>query len=168
MMNPARVCFFLSAVAVSASPAPKRDTGDGFTLPKVDFYYPQRAAAIEAKRKGWQYGEYPIGGAFYPTGKLANQTISEQQAQWFPIVVEHAKLIGEESAAALEGIIAAGNFSTLDDYANTYKNQWNMSLPRGPMLGMLTNYTDDRLFSMMRLVRPICDSLQDTACPTPR
>ncbi|KAJ8129773.1 hypothetical protein O1611_g3859 [Lasiodiplodia mahajangana] len=109
------------------------------------------AATIEAKRKGWLYGDYPIGGAFYPTGALANKTISAQQAQWFPIVVEHAQVIAKESVSALAGIIAAGNFSKLDDYANVYINQWNMSLPRGPMLGMLTNYTDDRLFSMMRL-----------------
>ncbi|KAI0539307.1 lipoxygenase [Xylaria digitata] len=145
---------FTFASSSAASPAPTSDTGDffsSFTLPKINTNYKARAAAIEVKRKGWLYGEYPIGGAFYPTGKLANKTISKQQAQWFPIVVEHAKLIAEESIAAMAGIIATGNFSTLDDYAKTYVNQWNMSLPRGPMLGMLTNYTDDRLFSMMRL-----------------
>ncbi|TGJ80740.1 hypothetical protein E0Z10_g8025 [Xylaria hypoxylon] len=154
MMKLARLCILPLAVVVSASPAPTKDVGDRFTrftLPNVDPNYKARAAAIETKREGWLYGEYPIGGAFYPTGKLANETISKQEAQWFPIVIEHATLIAEESVAAMAGIIAAGNFSKLDDYANAYVNQWNVSLPGGPMLGMLTNYTDDRLFSMMRL-----------------
>ncbi|KAI8954332.1 lipoxygenase [Xylaria longipes] len=144
-------CTLLSVAVVVASPVSTRGAGDSFTLPAVDYNYKARAASIEAKRKGWLYEEYPIGGAFYPTGTLANKTISQQQAQWFPIVIEHAKVITEESVSALAGIIAKGNFTTLDDYANTYNNQWNMSLPRGPMQGMLTNYTDDRLFSMMRL-----------------
>ncbi|KAI1122619.1 lipoxygenase [Nemania abortiva] len=151
MIALARLCLLLSSAAVSVSSAPTKSGSDLFTLPNADPNYKARAATIEAKRKGWLYKEYPIGGAFYPTGTLANQTISQQQAQWFPIVVEHAQVIAKESVSALAGIIAAGNFSTLDDYANTYKNQWNMSLPRGPMTGMLTNYTDDRLFSMMRL-----------------
>ncbi|KAI1157130.1 lipoxygenase [Nemania diffusa] len=151
MINLSRFCLLLSSVALLASSAPTRNSSDFFTLPNADPNYKARAAAIEAKRKGWLYEEYPIGGAFYPTGVLANKTISEQEAQWFPVVIEHAQVIAEESVSALAGIIAAGNFSTLDDYANTYNNQWNMSLPRGPMLGMLTNYTDDRLFSMMRL-----------------
>ncbi|KAI0460168.1 lipoxygenase [Xylaria acuta] len=150
-MKPVRLCILFSSAAVKASPVPIGGTGDGFTLPTADYNYTARAASIGAKRKGWLYEEYPIGGAFYPTGTLANKTISEQQAQWFPIVIEHAQVIAKESVSALAGIIAKGNFTTLDDYANAYENQWNMSLPRGPMLGMLTNYTDDRLFSMMRL-----------------
>ncbi|KAI1279171.1 lipoxygenase [Xylaria sp. FL0933] len=151
MTKLAALCELLLAVAVSASPAPTQDAGDRFTLPNAAPNYRARAASIEAKRKGWLYREYPIGGALYPTGTLANQTISSQQAQWFPIVVEHAKVIAEESISAMAAIVAGGNFSTLDDYAKTYENQWNMSLPGGPMLGMVTNYTDDRLFSMMEL-----------------
>ncbi|KAI1177621.1 lipoxygenase [Nemania sp. FL0916] len=151
MISLARLSVLLAGAAVLASPVSKRDASNGFTLPNVDPNYKARVAAIEAKRKGWLYEEYPIGGAFYPTGTLANKTISEQQAQWFPTVVDHAKVIANESVAALAAIIAAGNFSTLDDYANAYTNQWNLSLPGGPMTGMVTNYTDDRLFSMMRL-----------------
>ncbi|KAI3329410.1 lipoxygenase [Xylariaceae sp. AK1471] len=150
-MAPSILGVLLLGLAVQAAAAPTKRANDFFTLPNSEHNYWARTAAIEEKRKGWLYEEFPIGGAFYPTGTLANKTISEQQAQWFPIVIEHAKVIAEESETALAGIIAAGNFSTLDDYANTYKNQWNMSLPRGPMMGMLTNYTDDRLFSMMRL-----------------
>ncbi|KAJ3579636.1 hypothetical protein NPX13_g931 [Xylaria arbuscula] len=151
MMKPASLCILLLTATVTGSPASVEDINGRFTLPNVATNYRARAAAIQAKRKGWLYKDYPLGGAYYPTGILANKTIADQQAQWFPVVVEHAKLINEESSAALAGIIAAGNFSTLDDYAKTYENQWNMSLPNGPMTGMVTNYTDDRLFSMMRL-----------------
>ncbi|RYC65807.1 hypothetical protein CHU98_g410 [Xylaria longipes] len=101
-------CTLLSVAVVVASPVSTRGAGDSFTLPAVDYNYKARAASIEAKRKGWLYEEYPIGGAFYPTGTLANKTISQQQAQWFPIVIEHAKVITEESVSALAGIIASG------------------------------------------------------------
>lgn len=39
----------------------------------------------------------------------------------------------------------------MEDYANLYNGQWSKALPDGPFPGMLTNFTDDRLFSMMRL-----------------
>ncbi|KAI0191598.1 lipoxygenase [Astrocystis sublimbata] len=135
----------LSSTAVIAS------ASDGFSLPTVGHDYASRAAEIATKRRGWLYEKYPLGGAYYPTGTLANKTISAQQAQWFPVVIEHATIISKEAESALAGVIAKGNFTKLGDYTNAYENQWNMSLPRGPMQGMLTNYTDDRLFSMMRL-----------------
>jgi hypothetical protein len=39
----------------------------------------------------------------------------------------------------------------LDDYAILYDGQWQASVPKGPFPGMLTNYTDDLLFSMESL-----------------
>lgn len=116
MMSPARLCILLSSVAALVSSTPTNDAG--FTLPNADINYKARAATIDAKRKGWLYREYPIGGAFYPTGKLANKTISEQQAQWFPIVIEHAELIAEESKSALAGIIAVSTPSRVTHVAN--------------------------------------------------
>lgn len=108
MINPRGLCFLLSSVAVSASPTPVKDTCNAFSLPSLSLNYKDRAAAIQTKRKGWLYEDYPIGGAFYPTGTLANKTIAEQQAQWFPIVIEHAQVIAKESEAALAGVIAVG------------------------------------------------------------
>lgn len=117
-MKAARLCILLSSAVTIASPVPAGDTEDGFTLPTVDFNYKDRAAAIQAKRKGWLYKEYPIGGAFYPTGTLANKTIAEQQAQWFPIVVEHAGIITQESVSALAGIIAVSKLNLVTNIAN--------------------------------------------------
>ncbi|KAI1114315.1 hypothetical protein F5Y14DRAFT_451084 [Nemania sp. NC0429] len=142
MINLARLCILFSGVAALASSAPTKAVVS--TLTNADINYRASAAALDAKRQGRLYREYSVGGAFYPTGKLANKTISEQQFQWFPIVTEHAQLSAEESEAL-------SNFSALDDYANVYESRWNMSLHRGSMLDMLTNYNDDGLFSMMRL-----------------
>lgn len=37
------------------------------------------------------------------------------------------------------------------DYALLYDNQWKNTLPKGPAPGILSNYTQDLLFSMERL-----------------
>lgn len=39
----------------------------------------------------------------------------------------------------------------MDDYASLYDNEWKNTLPKGPAPGILTNYTQDLLFSMERL-----------------
>ena len=39
----------------------------------------------------------------------------------------------------------------MDDFPKLYQGQWGRQAPSGPYLGMLTNYTDDLLFSMERL-----------------
>jgi hypothetical protein len=106
MTAPAILGILLSGLAVQAAPAIPKRADNSFTLPDGGHNYQARSAAIVSKQKGWLYEEFPIGGAFYPTGPLANATISQQQAQWFPIVIEHAKVIAEESETALAGIIA--------------------------------------------------------------
>lgn len=40
---------------------------------------------------------------------------------------------------------------TLEDYVSLYDKQWTNTLPAGPVPGVLTNYTQDLLFSMERL-----------------
>lgn len=44
-----------------------------------------------------------------------------------------------------------GGLSTLEDYASLYENEWKNTLPNGPAPGILSNYTQDLLFSMERL-----------------
>ncbi|KAI0206523.1 lipoxygenase [Astrocystis sublimbata] len=110
-----------------------------------------RSHEIKEKRKGWLYGTFPFGVAPYPTGPLADPYLEAEIAKWKVPVFSLGATIVEETAKAVEAVIAAGNFSTLDDYAKVYDNQWTVSLPGGPIPGMLTNHTDDRTFSMMRL-----------------
>ncbi|KAI0421092.1 lipoxygenase [Xylaria grammica] len=110
-----------------------------------------RTFEISEKRRGWLYGDFPFGVAPYPYGKLADKKIAADQDVWKPPVFELGGVIVQETQEAVEAVIASGNFTSLDDYAKVYKNQWQTSLPDGPLPGMLTNHTDDRTFSMMRL-----------------
>ncbi|RWA14102.1 hypothetical protein EKO27_g1027 [Xylaria grammica] len=110
-----------------------------------------RTFEISEKRRGWLYGDFPFGVAPYPYGKLADKKIAADQDIWKPPVFELGGVIVQETQEAVEAVIASGNFTSLDDYAKVYKNQWQTSLPDGPLPGMLTNHTDDRTFSMMRL-----------------
>lgn len=77
---------------------------DPYTLPKFDRSPRARAAAIDVKRKGWQYSEYPMGVAYYPTGTLANQTIAKDQESWLPPLLDLEAAIGDETTLALEAI----------------------------------------------------------------
>ncbi|RYC55919.1 hypothetical protein CHU98_g10291 [Xylaria longipes] len=149
--------FLLATSAVQASPAlterslEATTNNDPFTVPKLDRNPRARAAAIEVKRKGWQYSDYPMGVAYYPTGTLANKTIAKDQESWLPPIQEIQQNINEEGPKALANIKANGGLNKLEDYASLYDGQWEKAFPDGPFPGMLTNFTDDRLFSMMRL-----------------
>ncbi|KAI0448639.1 lipoxygenase [Xylaria acuta] len=149
--------FLLATSAVKASPAlterslEATTNNDPFTVPNLDRNPRARAAAIEVKQKGWQYSNYPMGVAYYPTGTLANKTIAKDQESWLPPILEIQGHIDEEGPKALANINAKGGLKKLEDYANLYDGQWQNAFPGGPFPGMLTNFTDDRLFSMMRL-----------------
>ncbi|KAI1115279.1 lipoxygenase [Nemania sp. NC0429] len=136
--------------AAQAAPAVNSDSVQPFSTPNLLNLIP-RTLEIAEKRKGWLYGTFPFGVAPYPTGKLADKTIADQRAIWAPPVFELGGIIVNETAEATAAVIALGNFSTLDDYSKVYTNLWRTSLPSGPLPGMLTNHTDDRTFSMMRL-----------------
>ncbi|GAP92530.1 putative manganese lipoxygenase protein [Rosellinia necatrix] len=143
-------------LAGAAQAAPALSTNDNnnkvqsFSTPGLLNLIP-RALEIEEKRKGWLYGTFPFGVAPYPYGKLADKVIADDRAIWAPPVFELGATIVKETKLAAEGVIAAGGFNSLDDYYKVYENQWTTSLPDGPLPGMLTNHTDDRTFSMMRL-----------------
>ncbi|KAI0404751.1 lipoxygenase [Xylaria palmicola] len=149
--------ILLATSAVQASPAlterslESTSNNDPFTVPTLDRNPRARAAAIEVKRKGWQYSTYPMGVAYYPTGTLANKTIAKDEESWLPPIVDLQASIAKEAPVALEAIKANGGFKTLNDYTHLYEGQWAKAFPDGPFPGMLTNFTDDRLFSMMRL-----------------
>ncbi|KAI3331093.1 lipoxygenase [Ustulina deusta] len=149
--------ILLATTAVQASPAlterrlENARSDDAYALPKSDRNPRARAAAIEVKRKGWLYSEYPMGVAYYPTGTLANKTIAKDQETWLPPILKISEATARESPIALEAINSKGGLQKLEDYANLYDGQWPEAFPDGPFPGMLTNFTDDRLFSMMRL-----------------
>ncbi|KAI1152460.1 lipoxygenase [Nemania diffusa] len=149
--------ILLATSAVQASPAlteralENAVSTDPFTVPKDDRNPRARAAAVDVKRKGWLYSTYPMGVAYYPTGTLANKTIAKDQESWLPPIANLQAAITVETGVALDAINAKGGLNKLEDYANLYDGQWTTALPDGPFPGMLTNFTDDRLFSMIRL-----------------
>lgn len=145
----------LLAGAAQAAPAINADNSiinklQSFATPGLLNLIP-RTLEIDEKRKGWLYGTFPFGVAPYPYGKLADKVIADDREKWAPPVFELGATIVKETGLAVQGIKAAGGFNSLDDYYKVYENQWTTSLPDGPLPGMLTNHTDDRTFSMMRL-----------------
>ncbi|KAJ8126428.1 hypothetical protein O1611_g7211 [Lasiodiplodia mahajangana] len=157
MIKSVLASILLAASAVQASPAFTERTletttsNDPYTITKNDRNPRARAAAIDVKRKGWLYSEYPMGVAYYPTGTLANKTIAKDQESWLPPIADLQSAISDETTVALDAINAKGGLNKLEDYTKLYDGQWPKAFPDGPFPGMLTNFTDDRLFSMMRL-----------------
>ncbi|TGJ78418.1 hypothetical protein E0Z10_g10342 [Xylaria hypoxylon] len=146
------ISTLLLAGAVQAAPALSTENTKvlPFSIPNLLNLIP-RTLEINEKRKGWLYGTFPFGVAPYPTGKLADKVLADQISAWKAPVFELGGIIVQETQEAVDAVIAAGNFTSLDDYYKIYDNLWQTSLPDGPLPGMLTNHSDDRTFSMMRL-----------------
>lgn len=110
MVRLSAASFVLAASVIHASPVltergfENAIDNDPYTLPKFDRNPRARAAAIEVKRKGWLYSEYPMGVAYYPTGTLANQTIAKDQESWLPPLLDLEAAIGQEIDLALDAI----------------------------------------------------------------
>lgn len=93
--------------AVRAAPALNSDSNkpQPFSVPNLLNLIP-RTLEISEKRKGWLYGTFPFGVAPYPSGKLADKTIADQRAIWAPPVFELGGIIVQETAQAVETVIA--------------------------------------------------------------
>ncbi|KAF3763817.1 manganese lipoxygenase [Cryphonectria parasitica EP155] len=113
----------------------RRVTAGAYTITADDSNQTQRLEAINATRAGFLYGPAVGGGPFYPAGPVGNLTASE----------DSAALDADEEAEDF------GDLSTLESYVQLYDNEWTHSLPNGPAPGILTNYTQDLVFSMERL-----------------
>ncbi|KAK7747564.1 hypothetical protein SLS62_009063 [Diatrype stigma] len=124
------------AVPPSARSLTKRQGQDVFSLPQYAVNGTARAADIEVKREGWIYGPSIAGNtSYYPNGTLGNAATAADHKAAFDFQNEHL----------------SGGVKTLDDFSKYYDGQWKLTAPDGPYKGMLTNYTDDLLFSMERL-----------------
>ncbi|KAI5247638.1 Lipoxygenase [Aureobasidium subglaciale] len=119
---------------------------------------PQRAAlpanrtnAIALKQQNFQYGPAVAGGPYFPTGSLGttliNADISKLQAE----TSLQQSASSQDNANANADTSKYNGLKTLNDYTLLYDNEWTATLPSGPVPGMLTNYTQDLLFSMERL-----------------
>ncbi|KAH8660201.1 lipoxygenase [Xylariales sp. PMI_506] len=110
-----------------------------------------RAAGVLLKQATFLYGPPVAGGPYFPAGPLglaraAADQVEEELEQGINFVaatVDAAEVIAD--AAQYNGL------KTLDDYVAIYKDHLKGTLPGGPELGSLTNYTQDLFFSMERL-----------------
>lgn len=111
-----------------------------------------RAADIATKRTTFLYGP-PLGaGPYYPAGPLGTAAIAADS------VVTDAELAAQVLVSTNDSTVAhadSGKYNglqTLDDYTKLYDGEWQpSSRPTGQDAGILTNYTQDLLFSMERL-----------------
>jgi hypothetical protein len=119
-------------------------------------YPASRGAGVSVRKEGYQYGPSLIGeAAFFPTGRLGDARKIADLALWD---VDRKLIEGDitQDIGAVKAAIAAhnGTFKSLDDYISVlYTQKWNETIPAHQAPGILSNYTQDLLFSMERLTQ---------------
>lgn len=155
-MAPTRLFFAALLLAVSPAAAhpvdPRQVVLEPYSLPQNDPNSVLRAAGVATKRAGWLYGPGIGGGPSSPIGALAAKRVAVDTA------IVSTELSAEEALDTLDTTQATADsakydgLTTLDDYTKLYDGEWTRSsAPTGVDPGMLTNYTQDLLFSMERL-----------------
>ncbi|PSR97770.1 lipoxygenase, partial [Coniella lustricola] len=100
---------------------------------------------------GFLYGPAVAGGPYYPVGLIGNITAELDFAALDEDEVTENVLDNEDVEAASNATNRQIDLSSMDGYVQLYSNEWTNTLPDGPAPGVLTNYTQDLLFSMERL-----------------
>ncbi|TVY94043.1 Manganese lipoxygenase [Lachnellula willkommii] len=146
------------APSVHVPQALRRQSTDNFTsysLPPLEssgLNNSVRASAIKVKADTFLYGPSIAGNtSFWPTGSLGNSTVNADYSALSTDSPLDETNVEDDVAVVTKTIEAAGGLKQLSDYELLYKNQWKKSLPEGVDVGVLTNYTNDLLFSMERL-----------------
>ena len=146
------------------SPAP-------YSLPSNDSNSLTRSLAIITKQAGYLYGPPVAGGPYFPTGVLGLAKVAADQAELQLELAPELALSALDAADTTASVLQYDGLQTLDDYTLLYDGHLRNTLPSGPVPGILTNYTQDLLFSMERLsnspyqvqrLNPSSDSLQFT------
>ncbi|KAI0147687.1 lipoxygenase [Xylariaceae sp. FL1272] len=160
-MRPVSIIPLLAATAFTLPSLPIHSRGENetvpFSIPSEDQDSRSRASALDTKRQGWSYGSFPLGVAPLPAGDLAEKAMAEEYIRWLPDTAKGSTNAQADEKIAKDALLGGSNFTSLDDYKRLHDGLWQVSLPGGVFDGMqfpttrLTNYTDDRMFSMMRL-----------------
>ncbi|KAK5629358.1 hypothetical protein RRF57_005073 [Xylaria bambusicola] len=142
----------VEAAAIRGGSHISRPAEDRYTLPSLSVDVSARAEALRVKREGWQYGPSIAGNtSFYPIGALADVATKADTNALFTFQDKHTANVGIDKQNALEAVNATGGIKSLDEYHKLYDHEWVITVPEGPYIGMLSNYTSDLLFSMERL-----------------
>ncbi|KAK5990493.1 Manganese 11R/13S-lipoxygenase [Cladobotryum mycophilum] len=155
-MRTQAACLLLSSLASLVSAAPQlsaRQDASAASLPQNDPNPAARKAEVAKRNAGFIYGPSLIGEAApFPNGTLGNALSQHDMDLWGVDRKEIDGRIAMDVQALNPAIQANGGLKSLDDYANIlYKGQWKNANPRSTAPGIMTNYTQDLLFSMERL-----------------
>lgn len=124
-----------------------------YSLPQDSGDLSARTSSLDATRSAVQYGPPVAGGPFYPNGSVGSVLGAADLASLQADLAAQEHLVQVDVAHA-NASAAAGKFNglkTVEDYELLYDGEWSHALPKGPIPGILTNYTQDLLFSMERL-----------------
>ncbi|ETS82938.1 hypothetical protein PFICI_04814 [Pestalotiopsis fici W106-1] len=142
---------------------------DPYTLPSKATDSFARSLAITLKQSGYTYGPPVAGGPYFPTGVLGLVRVAADGVAISADLAPVTAAAGLDSAESLASAAEYNGLQTLHDYTLLYDGHWKDTLPSGPVPGILTNYTQDLLFSMERLslspyqvkrLNPTSDELQ--------
>ncbi|KAH0149902.1 Lipoxygenase, partial [Aureobasidium melanogenum] len=110
-----------------------------------------RAEAIEFTRQNFGYGPAVAGGPFFPNGTLGNTLVAIDVATFQSETGPQMSDTSSDVVKAESDVSKYNGLQTSQDYTLLYDQEWTATLPQGPAPGILTNYTQDLLFSMERL-----------------
>lgn len=143
-----------------------------YSLPQDSGDLSARTSSLDATRSAVQYGPPVAGGPFYPNGSVGSvlgaadlaslQADLAAQEHLVQVDVAHANASAAAGKVCRHGRDLERDLSTnlcyqfnglktVEDYELLYDGEWSHALPKGPIPGILTNYTQDLLFSMERL-----------------
>ncbi|KAI6791522.1 Lipoxygenase [Hortaea werneckii] len=122
-----------------------------YTVPQSTLDKVIRSAGITTKRLGFNYGLPLAGGPAYPTGLLGLARIATDLLSFQLDVTPQLVNVALDDTAAALAVADYNGLETLEDYTKLYDGQWENSMPSSNFDGVLTNFTDDRFFSMERL-----------------
>lgn len=154
MKSPAYLAVAGLAAGTLAAPTMQSTNASSVAcIPQNDPNPKQRAAGVSTRNAGFIYGPSLIGEAApFPNGTLGNARSKSDYDIWGVDREVIDGLIANDTTAMGAAIQANGGLKTWQDYEKVlYDGQLLNSNPRGVTPGMISNATQDLLFSMERL-----------------
>lgn len=151
-MRSSSACLAVAALCGAAMAAPATEVNQA-SIPQFDTNPKSRAAGVAARDAGFIYGPSLIGEAApFPNGTLGNARSKADYDAWSVDRKEIDSRIAADLQALQGAIKANGGLKTWEDYEKVlYDGQLRNANPRGVTPGMISNSTQDLLFSMERL-----------------
>ncbi|KAL7931807.1 lipoxygenase [Trichoderma chlorosporum] len=146
-------CAAAAVVLFGSALAAPTTTASPVCIPQLDPNPQARAAAVSARRSGFIYGPSLTGEAApFPNGTLGNARTQADYNTWSVDRAIIDDLIALDVQSLQDAIQTNGGLNSWQDYEKIlYDGQLNNTNPRGTAPGIISNATQDLLFSMERL-----------------